>query len=155
MKRAWNVVVAITVLVAVVIGVLAFVTPDSGTLVLRLERGDCVDLPESIDEGSLGTLDRVDCDDDHEAEVIEAGAIEGADPDRSPYESDAEAGGAAVMQSADARCQVALESIDGAVDRFGVLPVVADERSWKRFPGRFVCLAIPYGGGSVAGSIAT
>ena len=34
-----------------------------------------------------------------------------------------------------------------------MLPVVADEQSWNSYRGRYVCVAIPYGGGTTEGSL--
>ena len=45
------------------------------------------------------------------------------------------------------------EDIPALVERFGILPVVSNEASWESFRGRYVCVAIPYGGGTTDGSL--
>jgi hypothetical protein len=144
---------------AIVVGLAAMVLAavrTSGTLVLRLEVGECILVPESVTEGSIATVDTVRCDDEHEAQVIDVGELDIDRPaDGTEFDPTTPGVYDELFAAAAARCEVALEGIDGAAERFGVLPVIADEGSWERFPGRYVCLAIPYGGGAVSSPLAT
>ena len=57
-----------------------------------------------------------------------------------------------LFEQVDARCAAALADRSELLERFGILPVVADEASWDEYDGRYVCVAIPYGGGTTTGS---
>lgn len=121
-------------------------TSRDATLVLDLEPGDCFDVPAEIADDTLGQVDTGDCDDPHEAEVFAVGEL---NPDRDrPYPAADELFGVA-----DRACAELLAERPELVEQFGVLPVVADESSWEAFRGRYVCVAIPYGGGTVSGSL--
>jgi hypothetical protein len=131
--------------VAVAIGLILVATSSDRTLVLDLAPGECFDLDLDDDATELGTVAEVPCDEPHEAEVVAVGTLDqfvGVDrPDDD-----------VLFAAADARCAAALTGRPRLLDRFGVLPVVADDRSWAPYEGRFVCLAVPFGGGTTTGS---
>lgn len=150
MRRWWWVVVAgLAALVAVAVGLIAVVVSGSSTSLLDLEVGDCFDLP--VDEPAAGgdavevveTVDVIDCDEPHEAEVVAAGEL---NPDGAlDYPSDDE-----LFAVLDQRCAAIG---DLPLDRFGIVPIAPTEQSWRSFDGRYLCLAIPFGGAPVTGSI--
>lgn len=148
--RFWLVGLALALLAAVAIGVLVVVTAaTSETLVLDLDVGDCFDLDLEPDADGptavIETVDTIDCERPHVAQVAAVGEL---DPDGDvPRPADDE-----VMAMADAGCAAALADRSSLLTRFGVAPVVADERSWDQFDGRYVCLLIPYGGEPTSGS---
>lgn len=132
--------------IAIAIGIIVVATAGEDTLVLDLEVGECFDLALDRGASDIGTVTTVDCDEPHEAEVVAAGEL---DPDGTRERPSDDA----VFPLVDARCADALSDAHRALlDRFGILPVVADERSWESFDGRYVCIAIPYGGGTTTGS---
>lgn len=145
--RPWTVTLAVTVIVAGVVAVLVLVAigADDDTSIVDLETGDCFDLPDVGDEDDvlrLETVEVVDCDDPHEAEVVASGTL---NPDRDrEYPSDEE-----LFAEIDRRC-----AVDAVVPpEFGVLPVAPDAATWETFEGRFACVALRFGGGAVTGSI--
>jgi hypothetical protein len=148
--KLWLVGLCVAVVAAVAIGVLVLVTAaTSQTLVLDLDAGDCFDLDlDALEDGSsavVETVDTIDCAEQHLAQVAAVGEL---DPDGDlPRPADFDA-----FAMADARCAVALADRAVLLERFGVLPVVADERSWESFEGRYVCVLIPYGGEPTTGS---
>ena len=121
--------------------------PGGDTIVLDLEAGDCFQVPDDITSSSISTIETISCDKPHEAEVFATGEL---NPDRDqPYPDDEQQ----LFGRVDARCATVLADHPDLVQRFGVLPVVADEKSWSSFRGRYVCVAIPYGGGTTDGSL--
>jgi hypothetical protein len=147
-SRRWLVALLATVTAVVLVGVLAIValTSSSDTLVLDLDVGDCFDLPDDMSQATLETVATVDCDEAHEAEVFADGEL---NPDRDlPYPGEQQ-----LFTRADRDCATVLSERPDLADRFGILPVVANEASWESFRGRFVCVAVPYGGGTTAGSL--
>lgn len=149
MSRAWILGLGAVVIAIVVLGVVALLLATSGddTLVLDLEPGDCLLLPEDMTNPAIGNVRVVGCDEPHEAEVFATGEL---DPDRDqPYPADPDQ----LFAQVDRACADTLAERPDVVDRFGVLPVVADERSWESFRGLYVCVAIPYGGGTTTGSL--
>jgi len=96
---------------------------------------------------TISKIDTINCAQPHEAEVFGTGEL---NPDRDqPYPTDDQQTFARV----ESQCSALLADRPDVVQRFGVLPVVADEHSWNSFRGRYVCVAIPYGGGTTTGSI--
>ncbi len=150
--RGWVgvLVAAAVVATAVAIGVILVATSGSATALLDLELGDCFDLPTEATAGAgddvevIDTVDVVPCDRPHDAEVVALGALN-PDGDEA-YPSDDQ-----LFARVDERCR----SVDRIpLDRFGVVPIAPTERWWASFDGRFLCLAIPYGGEPTTGSIA-
>jgi hypothetical protein len=138
-----------SMLVAVALAVVALVvlSPGDETLVLDLDAGDCFQISDDIAAATISEVDTVDCTRQHEAEVFATGLL---DPDREqPYPADQQQ----LFARVDRQCAAALADRPDLVERFGVLPVVADERSWDSYRGRYVCVAIPYGGGITQGSL--
>jgi hypothetical protein len=135
---------------AVACGVLLLVvaTSSDDTLVLDLEPGECFTL--ALDDGSdsIGTVEEQPCDEPHEAEAVAVGELNpgGADGE-VPRPADDE-----LFAQVDALCAAALEGRPELLERFGILPVAADEASWNVYDGRYVCVAIPFGGGTTTGS---
>jgi hypothetical protein len=139
-------VLGVVVVGIVGLGVVVLVAASSDdTLVLDLDAGDCFDL--AIDAGSaeIDKVRVVECDAPHEAELVALGSL---NPDGGAARPDDEA----LFALVDARCASALDGRGDLLERFGILPVAADERSWEPYAGRYVCVAIPYGGGTTVGS---
>jgi hypothetical protein len=148
MTRGWVLALLATVVVAAGLAALTIVvlTSDDQTLVLDLETGDCFELPDELDDSTISQVATVNCADPHQAEVFATGF---RNPDRDlPYPA-----GEELFRAVDAECAAVLSEIPGAADRFGILPVIADEASWDAYRGRYVCVAVPYGGGAVSGSL--
>lgn len=137
---------AAVVLVATLAVLAIVVATGDDTLVLDLDPGDCFDLPPGLEDDSIGTVDTVDCDAPHEAEVVATGEL---DPDGdAPYPSDA-----VLFEEVDRRCAAAVADRPDITAEFGMLPVVPNAESWEPFAGRYVCVAIPFGGGTVSGTL--
>ena len=138
------------VLAIVVASVLAIAVLRSGdTLILDLEPGDCFDLPADAGDPTIEAVATVACDEPHEAEVVAVGLLND-DRDR-PYPTDE-----ALLAEVDTRCSMAFEGRPDAAAiaaDFGLLPVAPNEQSWSVFEGRYVCVAIPYGGGTTTSAI--
>jgi hypothetical protein len=147
--RAWIVglMAASLVAVALAVAALVFLRPGDDTIVLDLDAGDCFQVPDDIAQATISKVDTIDCTKPHEAEVFATGEL---DPGRDqPYPDDEQQ----LFARVDRQCAAVLADRADLVDRFGVLPVVADERSWESYRGRYVCVAIPYGGGTTQGSL--
>lgn len=147
--RAWIVglIAAALVAIGVAVAALVLLRPGDATIVLDLDAGDCFQVPDDIAEATISKVDTIDCTKPHEAEVFASGEL---DPGRDqPYPGDEQQ----LFARVDRQCAAVLADHSDLVDRFGVLPVVADERSWDSYRGRYVCVAIPYGGGTTQGSL--
>lgn len=143
--RSWMVglVVVGAVVFAIGVGVILLVTSSGSTALVDLEPGDCFDLANGDgDDGTLESVDVVDCAAPHLAEVVLVGDLNSGG---EPYPSDDE-----LFVEIDARCRDA-----GVVDdeAFGLLPVAPTQELWDSFDGRFLCVAVPFGGEPVAGSL--
>ena len=147
--RGWIVALMAAVLLAVGLAVAALVllSPGDDTLVLDLDAGDCFQVPDDIAEATIAQVDTFNCSKPHEAEVFATGEL---NPGRDePYPADTQQ----MFARVDRQCAAVLAERPDLVERFGVLPVVADEQSWSSYRGRYVCIAIPYGGGTTEGSL--
>lgn len=131
--------------IGVAIGVILIATSSNETLVLDLEVGDCFDLDLGPDDTEIGIVTTVGCDQPHEAEVVALGELASDGATERPDDD-------ALFTLVDARCATALAERAALLERFGILPVAADERTWDTSDGRYVCVAIPYGGGTTTGS---
>lgn len=141
MKGIGMLLAVVAVAIAAAVAVLVAIRPDDHNI-LELELGDCFDVPLGPGESDLRSVDTVDCDRPHEAEVVATGQL---DPDgRRPYPGDDD-----LFAEVDARCRELVPDLDPA---FGLLPIAPNEASWEPLGGRFLCVAIPYGGGTVTGS---
>jgi hypothetical protein len=145
MTRGWALAILLLAIGAFGLAALAIVLVSTNdTVVVELDAGDCFELPDDID-AHIGTVDTTGCDDPHEAEVVATGEL---DPDR---DLDYPPGDESVVM-ADRRCTAEVDDPSIVAD-FGILPVVADEGAWEPLAGRYVCVAIPYGGGTTTGSL--
>jgi hypothetical protein len=145
-SATWILGLLAVVAVIVAVGIMAIIlATGNATSVAELDPGDCWSI--SVDGSDrLETVDLVDCDAPHTAEVVFVGHLN-LDRDR-PYP-----GGTDLTEEVDRRCRsFDVDSID-RLDDFGLLPVAPDESSWEMFQGRFVCVAIPFGGEPVQGSL--
>lgn len=114
-----------------------------------LDTGECFDLAGAIadaegDLAAVSTVDTVGCDDPHDAEVVAAGEL---DPggDRA-YPADDE-----LFAEIDQACATLVPDVVDP-NRYGIVPIAPDERTWNDRGGRFVCVAVVMGGGTVSGS---
>lgn len=153
MRRAGLVAVTCVALVTLaVVAVVAVFVAISGQAVsiFELRPGDCFELPAlEPDAGSptatLDSVDRLDCDDPHVAEVVGAGRL-------NPDQDRAHPGDPALLAEVGERCrvyEVAAEALG-----FGVVPVIPNESSWEPRGGRYLCVAVSYGGAAREGGIA-
>lgn len=144
-RWAWGLLAAVAAALAVLaamVAVFALAGPDT-TSIHDLRQGDCFDLPIDGDDVRIESVDVSDCSEPHEAQVVLVGEL---NPDRDlPYPSNDE-----LFAEIDRRCATLPDEI---TDTFGLLPVAPDEASWEPFAGRFLCVAIPYGGGTTVGSL--
>lgn len=140
-------VVGLVVMVAAVavgaVLIVAVVSSDE-TAIVDLDVGDCFDLAFDDDTTGIERVQTVDCDEPHEAEVVLTGELN-PDGDRE-YPSDAE-----LFAEIDRRCATVPDAVQAD---FGLLPIAPVPGSWESFSGRFLCVAIPFGGGTVVGSLA-
>lgn len=132
----------VAALVAISTVLILLVTSDPVT-VLDLQVGDCFVIEAGGDEVEITSVDVIDCNRRHTAEVVLVGELN-PDADRS-YLADND-----LFDEIDRECAtVPAELVDG----FGLLPIAPNEASWEPFRGRFLCVAIPYGGDPVTGSL--
>jgi len=143
--RGWvlGMIVAVVLVLVIGVGVIVVISADGETAIVDLVVGDCFDLPEDADDaGELRSVAIVDCSDPHLAEVVSVGDLNSGD---DPYPDDAE-----LFASVEQACRAAdvVES-----DQFGLLPIAPTRALWESFDGRYLCVAIPYGGDLVTGSL--
>lgn len=144
--RGWiaGVIGAAVLVVAVGVAIVVAVTASGeATAIVDLEVGDCFDLPDDVsDAGELRSVDVVDCATPHLAEVVSDGVL---NTDDAPYPDDVD-----LFDLVERSCRRA-----GVVESeaFGLLPIAPTPDLWTSFEGRFVCVAIPFGGAPVTGSI--
>jgi hypothetical protein len=144
--RGWMVglIAAVLLVIAAGVAIVAALTGSGDdTAIVDLVVGDCFDLPDDIsDTDELRSVDTVPCDTPHLAEVVSDGEL---NPDDAPYPADDE-----LFDLVERACRAA-----GVVDSaaFGLLPVAPSPELWASFEGRFLCVAIPFGGEPVTGSI--
>lgn len=144
--RAWVVGLLAAVLLVVAAGfavIAAVVSSSDQTAIVDLEVGDCFDLPSEVGNAlTIEQVEMIDCDEPHLAEVVATGELNtGGDP----YPADDEL---------FARVEQACRATDVvASDSFGLLPIAPTPELWESFDGRFLCVAIPFGGEPVSASI--
>lgn len=118
----------------------------SATDITDLDEGDCfdLDLDDLVDSGGdMADIDLVDvvaCDQPHNAEVVEAGDLN-PDHDR-PFPS---------ADELFAEVSPACDRL-GTDERFGIVPVIPTEATWLAREGRYLCVAVAYGGESITGN---
>lgn len=143
--RGWGValVVATSLVVIVSLAVVVVISGDDTTAIVDLDVGDCFDLPDDEDDdGVLESVETVDCSEPHLAEVVADGNL---NTDDAEYPSDDE-----LFAVVDGACRAA-EVVES--DEFGLLPIAPTVELWESFEGRYLCVAIPFGGEPVTGSI--
>ena len=137
------VVVSTLVAAAAVVLVALVLSAGNRTSWTDLVVGDCFDLAGAVDDadGDLAAVfvvDRLDCSEPHDAEVVASGML---DPDGvRGYPSDDE-----LFAETDAACvRVAIDQ------RFAMLPIVPDQATWEGRRGHYACVAVVIGGGTVS-----
>jgi hypothetical protein len=143
--RGWMfglIALAVGIFVLGVVAIVAFVGSSDGTPIVQLDIGDCFDLPESATaDGTIDSVDTIDCGTPHLAEVVLVGSLNEGD---EPYPPDDE-----LFASVDRACREA-DVVESAA--FGLLPIAPTLELWESFEGRYLCVAIPFGGEPVTGS---
>jgi hypothetical protein len=139
-------VVVVSSVFLVGVGAIAvFLSSGNGTAIVDLDVGDCFDLPDgAAADGTLESVDTIDCSSPHLAEVVYRGEL---NPGDDPYPTDDE-----LFARVDRICREA-QVVDA--DVFGLLPIAPTPELWASFGGRFLCVAIPFGGSPVTGSAQT
>lgn len=141
--RGWVVGLIATALAVFVAGgiVIAVLLGGGTTPIVDLEPGDCFDLPDDVGD-EIVAVETVECAEPHLAEVVSIGELRVGD---EPYPA-----GDDLVAVVDEACRRA-----GVVDSadFGLLPIAPTEALWESYQGRFLCVAIPFGGEPVTGSI--
>jgi hypothetical protein len=127
---------------------------DGETAVFDLDAGDCVNFdfnPESDRTVEVTTVDVVDCDDAHEAEVM---FLDELNPGGGlPYPSNDE-----LFADIDAQCtQRAPQEVASGVDLsdYASFTVAPNEDTWDDDDGPFACFAVRAGGRTTTGSLIT
>lgn len=135
-------VVALAVFLAGVGAIAVVLSSGGGTAIVDLDVGDCFDLAaDATADGIVDAVDTVDCSTPHLAEVVFRGELNSGD---DPYPSDDE-----LFARVDQVCREA-QVVDSGV--YGLLPIAPTLELWESFEGRFLCVAIPFGGTPVTGS---
>lgn len=137
----------LAVIVAAVLAIAAVLSLSNSTAWVDLEVGECFDLAAVVtgeSDADVFTVDTIDCDEQHDAEVVAVGDLN-SDRDRV-YPSDD-----VLFDEVDRACATL---IAGAIDEefYGIVPIAPDERTWEGRSGRFVCVAVVRGGGTTTGS---
>ena len=148
--RTFGIVVGLGVLVvAAVLTIAAVLSLSNETSWTDLDVGECFDLAGAIAdaEGDLAAVtgvDTVECEEPHDAEVVASGALN-PDGDRA-YPADDE-----LFAEIDRACaSLVPATMDAAT--YGIVPIGPDERTWDDRDGRFVCVAVVRGGGTITRS---
>jgi hypothetical protein len=139
----------VALVVVAVLTIAAVLSLSNATSWTDLDTGDCFDLAGAIadasgDLASVMAVDAVDCAQPHDAQVVATGEL---NPDGAePYPSDDE-----LFAAIDRAC---LSLVPDVVDPvvYGIVPIAPDERTWNDRSGRFACVAVVAGGGTVTGS---
>ncbi len=142
--RGWVIGLAAVVILALGVAVamvVAVTVSDSSTALVDLEPGMCLELPESAEPDSIEEVTTIECLEPHRAEVVAVGEL-GSDGRGYPADDD-------LFAEVQQRCRLT-ELVEP--ERYGLLPIAPTERLWESFDGRYVCIAIPFGGGAVTGS---
>lgn len=148
--RTLGIVAGLVVLVlAAVLAIATVLSLSNETSWTDLEQGECFDLAGAIADAdgvlaSVLSVETLGCDVPHDAEVVAVGELnEGED---RPYPDDDE-----LFAEIDRACESLVpDEVDA--DRFGIVPIAPEERTWNERQGRFVCVAVVRGGGTTTGS---
>jgi hypothetical protein len=136
--------------VAAVLAIATVLSLSNETSWTDLDTGQCFDLAGAIadadgDLAAVTAVDTIACDDPHDAEVVAVGSLN-PDGDRD-YPTDDE-----IFAEIDQRCtSLVPDTVD--TTRYGIVPIAPDERTWDDRDGRFACVAVVIGGGTVSGSV--
>ena len=139
----------VAVVVAAVLTIAAVLSLSNDTSWTDLDTGECFDLAGALADASgdlaaVTAVDTVECAEPHDAQVVATGDLN-ADGGR-PYPSDDE-----LFTAIDRACDsLVADTIDRGT--YGLVPIAPDERTWNDRAGRFACVAVVIGGGTVAGS---
>ena len=151
MKWIFALVGAVAAIVAVAAVALFVATGSSSTAVADLEVGDCFDLPTpdpaAGDQGVevVNSLDLIDCDEPHQAEVVLVGELNPNGDLEYPVDE-------VLFELVDERCL----AVAGLVEPdFGLLPIAPIEAAWEQLGGRFQCVALSVGGTDTVGTLST
>ena len=139
----------VAIVVAAVLAIAAVLSLSNGTSWTDLDTGECFDLAGAIADASgdlaaVTAVDTVECAAPHDAQVVATGDLnaDGA----QPYPSDDE-----LFTAIDRACDsLVADTIDTGT--YGLVPIAPDERTWNDRAGRFACIAVVIGGGTVTGS---
>jgi len=139
----------VAVVVAAVLTIAAVLSLSNDTSWTDLDNGECFDLAGALADASgdlaaVNAVDTVECAEPHDAQVVATGDLN-ADGERA-YPSDDE-----LFDAIDRACDsLVADTIDRGT--YGLVPIAPDERTWNDRAGRFACVAVVIGGGTVAGS---
>ena len=134
---------------AAVLAIATVLSLSNDTAWTDLEPGECFDLAGALadadgDIADVTGVDTVGCDEPHDAQIVAVGELN-PDADRD-YPDDR-----ALFAEVDAVCARSVpEQVDPTV--YGILPIAPDSRTWEDRAGRFACVAVVVGGGTVTGS---
>lgn len=149
MRTVGIVVGLLALIAAAVLAIAAVLSVSNETSWTDLEPGDCFDLAALVadaddDLADVTSIDTIPCSEPHDAEVA---AVGDANPDGDrDYPDDA-----TLFEELDRRCAALVPSdLDPA--RFAVFPIAPDRATWEGRDGRFACVIVAVGGGTVTGS---
>ena len=134
---------------AAVLAIATVLSLSNDTSWTDLEAGECLDLASTLagadrEVAELTAVDTVACGEPHDAEIVAVGELN-PDTDRE-YPSDQD-----LFAEIDAACAGAVPpSVDAAT--YGIVPIAPDPRTWEERAGRYACVAVVAGGGTVTGS---
>lgn len=142
----------VVLVVAALLAIATVLSLSNETTWTDLEPGDCFDLAGALagadgDLAAVEAVDTIDCDDPHDAEVVAAGDLN-PDGDRT-YPADDD-----LFAEIDRECASQVPGVvdPDVADRFGIVPIAPDVRTWDDRGGRFACVAVVAGGGTITGS---
>ncbi len=145
--RGWVIGLVCTVLVVLALAIAAVVavtSPGANTAMVDLEPGTCFELPDSVDSGTIDSVVTIDCTQPHLTEVVAVGVL-GTDGGEYPDDD-------VLFREVDQACR-AVSPVTS--DAYGLLPIAPTRDLWESFDGRYLCVAIPFGGEPVRGSVPT
>lgn len=117
---------------------------DGRSDVTDLDIGTCFSLDDALgDDGLVTLVEPLDCGEPHDAQVVLVGDL---NPDgERPYPTDDE-----LFDEVDARCRTVTPD-----QRFGLVPIAPTAATWNGRNGRFSCVALVVGGGTITGDHAS